>query len=300
MTDGGIAFVTPSYAPDFERCRTLVESIDRFLPARVKHYLFVDRSDLELFRPLQSRRTVIAAAEDILPDGFRQNREAKRWEFGNDSTPVSGWLVQQIVKLACTAFLAEPVLVMCDSDVALIRDVDPTIFACNDKVRLYRRIGGIGASMVEHAQWHRNACALLGVEPDPIPMTDYIGNFISWDRDLARNVLDRVELTTGNRWFAEIVRMQTFSEYILYGVYADKVRADDGRLAPDERRLCLAHWTHDPIDASSLESFVASMEADDVGVMITARLEMDAGVRRDLMQAAMLRAKSNPPVRPAM
>ncbi|HTA39269.1 MAG TPA: DUF6492 family protein [Candidatus Acidoferrales bacterium] len=300
MSDVDIALVTPSYAYDFERCRILVESVERFLPAHVKHYLFVNHADRELFRPLQSSRTLLVAAEDALPKGFHYDANANTWTFGPDSVPVGGWLVQQIVKLGCTATLAEPVLVMCDSDVTLIRDVDPAIFARDDKVRLYRRIGGIGPSMLEHAAWHRNACALLGVEPDPPPMTDYIGMLISWDRALVLRMLDRVEQVTEGRWFEQIVRIRQFSEYILYGVYADKVLQGEGRFVADERRLCLTHWQPEPIDASLLESFIGSMEDDDVGVMITARLDMDAGLRRAINQAATLRARSTPPVRSAL
>lgn len=298
-SEPGIAFVTPSYAGDFELCRILVESAARFLPSNVKHYLFVDRADLEMFRLLESDRTLIAAVEDVLPSGFR-HVSANAWSFGRNSKPVAGWLVQQIVKLACAAILSEPVLVLCDSDVALIREIDPAVFARNDRVRLYRRIGGIGPAMVEHARWHRNACELLGLEPDPLPMTDYIGNLISWDRKLVLRMLERVEQATADSWFEAIVRMESFSEYILYGVYADKIVRDDRRLGADERRLCLTHWTLDAIDESSLESFVDSMEEADLSVMVTARLDLDVRLRRAIVRAAIERARTNSPVLPAI
>ena len=49
--------VTPSYAGDFERCALLVETARRCLPPDILHHLFVDRRDIELFRPLASART---------------------------------------------------------------------------------------------------------------------------------------------------------------------------------------------------------------------------------------------------
>ena len=47
-----IAVVTPSFARDFRLARELNESVLRFWPESTKHYLFVDRSDLALFRAL--------------------------------------------------------------------------------------------------------------------------------------------------------------------------------------------------------------------------------------------------------
>jgi hypothetical protein len=295
-----IAIVTPSYAYDFERCRFLVESVLRFLPPSVKHYLFVDRTDLAMFACLQSDRTIVAAVEDIIPGTFRHVVGTNTWVSLAEPDPIGGWLMQQIVKLACAKTLAEPVLIMCDSDVALVRDVEPAIFSRPGKTRLYRQPFGITPQMTHHAEWYRNACRLLGVEAERTPTVDYIGNLISWDRALVLRVLDRVESVTGDSWYDGIVHARSFSEYMLYGVYADKVLKDDQRLGADARGLCHSHWGLDAIDESSIESFVDAMQPDDLAVMITARLEMSAEVRRAIVKMAIRRARLQPPVLPVL
>ena len=47
-----IAFVTQSYKPDFDVCKLLCKSIDRFSP-NVDHYIFVNEEDVKLFKSLQ-------------------------------------------------------------------------------------------------------------------------------------------------------------------------------------------------------------------------------------------------------
>jgi hypothetical protein len=46
------AIVTASYAPDFERCRLLCETMDRFVSGFSKHYLLVEHGDVATFRAL--------------------------------------------------------------------------------------------------------------------------------------------------------------------------------------------------------------------------------------------------------
>src|SRR5580692_7261500 len=66
------AIVTPSYYVDFERCKFLVETTERYVASHVKHYVVVDRSDQKLFAPLASSRTHVVLKEDVLGDRLRQ------------------------------------------------------------------------------------------------------------------------------------------------------------------------------------------------------------------------------------
>ena len=50
------AIVTASYAPDFERCRLLCETIDRFVTGASHHYILVEQRDVALFRQLADAR----------------------------------------------------------------------------------------------------------------------------------------------------------------------------------------------------------------------------------------------------
>ena len=52
------ALVTASYAPDFERCRLLCETIDRHVTGLGRHYIRGENRDLAFFRQLEKSRRV--------------------------------------------------------------------------------------------------------------------------------------------------------------------------------------------------------------------------------------------------
>ena len=66
------AIVTASYAPDFERCAILCESIDRFASGFEDHYLLVDAPDRALFAQLEGPNRHIIVDTDLLPWWLRR------------------------------------------------------------------------------------------------------------------------------------------------------------------------------------------------------------------------------------
>jgi hypothetical protein len=66
-----VAFITPSYRVDRERCALLSRSLEACAPS-VEHWIVVDRGDLDFFRPLQSNRTHVVAKEEVLPVWVRR------------------------------------------------------------------------------------------------------------------------------------------------------------------------------------------------------------------------------------
>lgn len=269
MSTNEIAIVTPSFARDYELCRALNESVMRFVPPTVKHYIFVDRCDVALFRGLEGPRTIVAAIEEILPLGLFKVPFSKKWWISLSAQfPAKGWLVQQLVKLSAIHVLEERVIVNMDSDVRFIRPVDLGLFARDGKTRLYRKPCGIVAGM-KHVKWHRNVCRLLGIEPDKLPMDDYVGNVISWDRRVAINACARVEAVTGVPWHVAFTRGRLVSEYLLYGLYVDKVVGPQSAgIWIDERSRCHTYWGPEPLLEADVERFVAALKPDDVAFSI--------------------------------
>ena len=92
---------------------------------------------------------------------------------------------------------------------------------------------------MQHVKWHGNVARLLGVEPDALPMADYVGNVISWDPRIVRAACARIEATTGRPWHVAFTRARNVSEYLTYGLFVDKAI---GRTAAgvwvDERSWC--------------------------------------------------------------
>jgi hypothetical protein len=264
-----IAIVTPSFARDYEVCRALNESFEQFVPAPVKHYIFVDRSDLPLFRSLQGPRTVIGAIEDILPRGLFKIPFSKKWWLSLTAQyPAKGWLVQQLAKLSAAHALKEDVLVNMDSDVRFIRPVDLALFVREGQTRLYRKPGGIVEGM-KHVAWHHNVSRLLGIEPDAVPMDDYVGNVVSWNRTTALDACARVEAVTNLPWHVAFTRGRKVSEYLLYGLYVDKIAGPrSAGIWIDERSWCHTYWGPAPLLEADVEPFVAELKPDDVAFSI--------------------------------
>jgi Family of unknown function (DUF6492) len=292
-----IAIVTPSFARDFAACRNLNESVARFFPS-ARHYVIVDSRDVPLFRGLESSRTVVAAVEDVLPKGYFKLPRSKKWWVSLPAmVPARGWLIQQLVKLSVADRLSERVLVNVDSDVSFIRPVDDSLFVRGERTRLYRLPRGIRPGM-DHVRWHSTVCRLLGVAPDPVPMDDYVGNMISWNRDIVLEVRARIEAVTGQPWHVAFTRGRTVSEYLMYGLYVAKVESGrDHRVWLDERPWCHTHWGPGALAASDVDAFVDALPDGDVALSIAGYTGTDtATVQRATRNALAAAAATSAPI----
>jgi hypothetical protein len=287
-SDPRVAIVTPSFARDFETCKELNETVLTFLPGDTKHYIIVDACDLNIFRPLACSRTIVMPVEDVIPKGYLKLRFSRKWWLSVPALrPAKGWLIQQLVKLSAARLADEPVLVNVDSDVRFVRPVDLSLFVKGGRTRMYRLPGGVTAGM-QHVKWHRNVSRLLGVEPEPIPTDDYVGNVISWDRKLVLKALDRMEHVTGQPWHVAYTRARSVGEQVVYGLYIDKVIGTDS--APvwvDERSWCHTYWGPGPLSKSDVESFTRSMRGDDVAFSIAGYTGTPPEVTREATRLAV-------------
>ncbi len=285
---GHISVVTPSFSRDYALCRDLNDSILTHFPASTVHFVVVDRSDLPLFASIAGERTVVVAVEDVLPRGFAKVPFSKKWWFSRSAMlPARGWLIQQLVKLAMPEYLGDGVIVNVDSDVRFVRAVDERIFIHDGKTRLYRKPGGIVEGM-DHVKWHRTVARLLDVRPETVPMNDYVGNMISWNRRLALAMRTRVEAVTGLPWHVALVRARTVSEYLTYGLFVDKhVGADAAGVWIDERSWCHTHWGPGRLSEQSYAAFVDAMPDDDVAFSIAGYTGTDPAILRKATDRAI-------------
>jgi hypothetical protein len=293
MTES-IAIVTPSFARDFAACCNLNESVVRFFPS-ARHYVIVDSRDVPLFRRLETSHTVVAAVEDVIPKGYFKLPRSKKWWVSLPAmVPAKGWLIQQLVKLSVADRLSEGVLVNVDSDVSFIRPVDASLFVREGRTRLYRLPGGIRPGM-DHVRWHAAVCRLLGVEPDRVPMDDYVGNIISWNRDIVLEVRARIEAVTGQPWHVAFTRGRTVSEYLAYGLYLAKVKGgSDTRVWLDERPWCHTYWGPTALAESEVDAFVNALPDGDVALSIAGYTGTDAAIVQQATRNALAAATSAP------
>lgn len=273
--------VTPTYAPDLDLFRDLHESVLRWFPDGVRHLAVVNEPDLPLFRRFEGPRCAVVGVGDVLPRSVRAVPGANLWlNLRRPLPPLRGWIVQQLVKVGVADHVPERVLVMADSDIVFVRGVTLATVAPAGRVRLYRKDGGVHASMARHRRWHAVARDLLGLPPGPAPpLPDYVSSLSCWDRDVVARMLRRIEAVTGRRWLEAIGRELHLSEWTLYGVHADDVEHGE-HVTSSADSLCHAYWDTTPLSETGAVALLSSVAPDDVAYMIGAKSNTPLPVRR--------------------
>ncbi len=167
-------------------------------------------------------------------------------------------------------------IVHADSDVALVRPFDAkSLVDAEGRVRLYRAPGRIDESMPEHVRWHRTAEHLLGLDPSPIPLPDYITSLVPWRRENAVALLDFLDGRFRRSWMRAISSAWDFSEYILYGRFVSDVLGERRRpVSPPPSSLCRDYWGPEPLTEAQIEDLLDGMSEDQVALSITAKAGM--------------------------
>lgn len=265
--------VTPSYSGDFERCRLLCESVDRFVTGHTRHVLLVAGHDVARFRALESERRIVIDERDLLPSWLHAVRDPvslfrRHVWLSTRLAPLRGWHVQQLRRVAIAEKLEEEILVYCDSDVVFLKPFDCGALARGDAVRLYRRDGALSAMRgTDHMNWSVNAGFALGLPAGQGSDHDYITTLIAWRRDAVLGMLARIEEKHRRHWVEAIVINRQFSECILYGRYVDEVLDGAGHFH-DNRDLCRVYWSGPGLDEAGMRAFIDGMKPYQVAVGI--------------------------------
>jgi len=274
--------ITPTYAPDLELFADLHESVLRWFPSDVRHVVAADDRDLRLFRRFESARCEVVSQGDVLPRSVWALPFSRLWlNVRWPVPPLRGWIVQQLVKLALADRMREQVIVLADSDVVFVRPVTVRSFAPDGRVRFYRKDDGVDLSLPRHLRWHAVARRLLGLPPSPrpAPLPDYISPLNSWDRSVVSAALRRIESITGRPWVVAVGKELHFSEFILYGLYADELE-QAGRVALTDDSLCHSYWETAPLADDGADEFLSALKPQDVAYAISAKSSTPVSVRR--------------------
>lgn len=285
-----VAFITPSFTPDLERCALLVDSIRHFAPD-ITHYLLVDKRDIPAFRHLASPRTIIVPSEEIMHKSYRRIPGGKGFWFNLRTPPVRGWITQQLRKLGATSVTSEDILVCLDSDITFVRPFD--VSQLYDAGKLTLLDVDYTDDMV--LRWTRVAERLLNLPAGSVPLRGHVGSLIIWSRADLLKLQAHLERENGVPWQVAIGRQITFSEYILYGVFVREVL---GYPASDHvasrRPLVRQPWQHDLGHEAGLRSYIEDIEPGNIAVMIHSKDGITARQTRPLFEAAWARTKAAP------
>ena len=292
------AIITPTYRNDLAIVRGLCASVDAFVGADVHHYLVVPRGQYRLFADLISARRTVMVIEDVLPHGFFKlplparlpftDRCLREWWVVPGKRRVSGWIIQQIVKLSADRICDADIFVFIDSDVRLLRPLDAALFRHGDAVRFVHK-PGLGADQPAQAAWSRVVGRLLGIAPQDYYGADYVGNIISWRRDTVLRLQARIAGSTGLPWQIAVGREALFSEYMAYGVFIDHVETDETGHARTSESLTLNSWNYALSRAGEEARFLADWQPHHIGVLLQSTERLSLGVRERIIAALEVR-----------
>lgn len=256
-------FVTPSYARDFERCRLLSESRQRFAP-EIAHYIIVDPHDLPRFRALAGPQTHVIDARDVLDASFHKLWGRNGWWINARTLPVRGWITQQLRKLAMPRIAEHDILLNIDSDVVFIRRFTLDMLFDRDRLALFE----VDYRNPEIEGWAETGARLIGL-PAPSTTNNYVGMLIPWWRRHVIALTDAIEAEFRRPWQITVARQRSFSEYMTYGAFARRrLGLENAAHFSDGRKLVQTSW-HQPIGtAAGLEALFATAPAESVAVMV--------------------------------
>jgi Family of unknown function (DUF6492) len=283
-----VALLTPTYERDLALCALLCESVDRHARSFSKHYLLVPDSDLALFSRFEGpQRTVLPASQFLprwlrpLPAVIRRQRRQHWWSFR--ARPVSGWHIQQILKIAAAATLAYSRFCVLDSDVVLFRDFDLARVRLPELLPLHQVPNGVTPDHVRHARWIETTHRLLDLPTPSLPAPDFIGHIIFWDQLAIRGMIRKIEQTTGLGWIEALCRTREFSEYMLYGYFVQSEASLRHMHAPTSRTGCISYWDHFKLDRAALIRLLDAAMPDDFAFSATSFSETPAAVIREVI-----------------
>jgi len=291
--------MTCSYRGDFEICRVLCDSVNRFVPDTIEHWLIVPDADRAMFEPLATARCKIIAESSVMPHWFvRMPMPAQRWRrllhlprrdiyLTPFSLPVRGWIFQQIRKIAATIVTKSDIVVHIDSDAAFIRPLELERLVHAGKIHLFRDPHRV--DFPKHQKWQQAAGKLLGLPPSDYYGAEYIEPFVVWDRAVVLGMVSRIESISGHNWMISLARTPHFSEYVLYGVYADQVLGlEAAKLHPDANPLCHSRWGGDPfINAADEAAFIDAIKPQHLSCNIQSNNDIPLSRREQLFERAV-------------
>jgi hypothetical protein len=293
------AIATPSYAGDFERCRLLCDSIDRFVSGMAMHYLLIDPVDEALFRPLEGPYRRIITDAELLPawlkgrnDPFRPGRRI--WTgpraLLNRVPPLRGWHVQQLRKFSVARLALEDTILFADSDMVFLKPYDLSQQTRDGRTRLYAKPGGIRAQMDPQLRWLASAGKILGSDLPALPADDPIGPLVTWRRETVLGLLAHVEAISGRHWAAAIAQDRNFSEYLIYGIYVAARAEEAGKHWVDTESLAAIAWFDHEMPEGGSAELMRQMCERQVALCVQSFIGLPVAEMRALFEAASHRA----------
>jgi hypothetical protein len=263
----------------------------------------VPSGDVDLFTAMAGPRCIVVPEESLYSAHYRSARVVNRMlrplprvpshariaaiNTKHPLRPIRGWVMQQALKMELSRQLNVDMVLLIDSDVELVRPLNETMLRRGGRAMLYKRPGAVDISLPRHMQWHAVARRLLGLPPAQFPAPDYVTSFCVWEPRVLRAMLARIEQVTARPWMDAVTGQRTFSEWTLYGVFAEEVMKYEEE-ALTESSLCHSYWGTVPLTIESAADFLSDIDPDDVAILIQSKTQTSRTVRRAAIGALRL------------
>jgi hypothetical protein len=284
-----VALLTPTYGRDLELCTLLCESVDRHVSSFSKHYLLVPDCDLPLFAHFESAHRTVLPASMFLPNWLRPlpriiQRKRRQYWWSFRAKPVSGWHVQQLIKIAATMSLPHERFCILDSDIVLFRDFDLARFEYPNSIPLLEMPDEVTPKQIRHARWVETSHRLLGLPARALPASDFIGHVIFWDQQTARAMAAKIETVTRLHWVEALCRTREFSEYMLYGYFVQNEARFAHLHTIVPRTPCVSYWDPPTLSKSELNQLLCGADKDDVAFSVASFSNTPVQTIRDAIE----------------
>ncbi|MEM1376790.1 MAG: DUF6492 family protein [Pseudomonadota bacterium] len=288
------AIITASYAPDFERCSILCETIDAHASELECHYILVDGPDKALFEKLAGPKRQILTDTELLPWWLRRapaalSPKGRRVWLSPMTLPLHGWHIQQIMRIAVAHKLDVDGLLYCDSDTAFLRDYNLNSMWNGEDMRLWRQLDGALVAQNDHIQWTQHAHQALGISSEDRLVNNYVCSFVTWKRQTVVDMCRHMEAQHRRSWVATVGSSRKFSECMLYGAFVDAVLQGAGHWGTSDQ-LCPMQWFNPAPTLEQLTAMVENLAPHEVGMGVQSFIPLDANLFRDAISTPLQNA----------
>ena len=261
-----ISILTPSYHADFERCKLLCESIDKYVKGYSFHSLIVNDDDYNLFRPLEGVKRRVMRYSDVIPSRLKVIPRVFKQDYwvSWNALPLKGWHVQQIVKIAATMKFLDERMCIIDSDMAFACPFDLTPFKAPNKLPFLCLDQVVPETQTYHSAWVKSSHKLLGLSNPIFPANDYIGNMVFWDKEAVHAMVKQIEQKTSQEWSTALNRARDFSEYMLYGNFVAHSSEFFKKHRVIDAPYFKTHWTDQTLNEQEIKTIIENLKPNEV------------------------------------
>lgn len=219
------AIVTQSYKNDFEECKLLCESIDKFVSADLHHFIFVNDEDYFLFKIIENERHTIYKKSTIMPKYFIRipwKIVGHHFHISPFTLPVREWILQQICKLGVFDVIDSQydLVLNIDSEAVFMRPFSiENIMRDNYSIAMYK---SSKVTQPSHDEYYRAARKLLGGGSGP--QHDYMSTPVCFKKNNLNNLLAKISSRNiFHSWKFALCNTYRFSENYLYGIFCSEI-----------------------------------------------------------------------------